>query len=700
MTKLRTLPSLAACLLLLAFSCVLPRLAAQGLASFGMEVEASEPPSHAETLSAVSSIAPGQPFHVAVRVVLGKDYHTYWTNPGTDTGYQTTLEFTLPQGFSAGPTVLSPPRLLNAGDNGMLYGYEHESFASALITPPATLKPGDRVTLKATLAGLSCDKSGCVPMSHEVSWTFPVAASAVADTQAAATIAKVLDAQPVPTTAWTVSGVRKGNQLLIDLTPGAGAAEIKDAYYFDAKGLSWASDKQVFEKTADGYRLTVALNADAAAKTFSETDGLLRTSGSWLDKGTVPDIAVRIAPPTGYESISLFLLGSALLGGLILNIMPCVFPVLGLKVMGFVSQAGESRRKVLTHGLVFTLGVLVSFWILSGLLLLLRASGKTLGWGFQLQEPGFLYFLAALMFIFGLSMAGVFEVGENAVGVGSKLSEKSGYKGSFFSGILATLVSTPCAAPFLGPALGSALKMQPVESMLMFTCIAIGLALPYLVFSAFPALIDRLPRPGPWMESFKQFMSFPLFATAAWLLWSLTKMEGVEPITQLLTMFSICGFAMACWIFGRWGAPWRSRGLRRTARIGAVALVALFAFMGWPRVGKGWEAWSPARQEQLLSEGRPVYVDFTASWCATCQVNKLVAYSDEVNELAERKGIVFLKADWTNRDDTITRELAKYGKAAVPVNVLLVPGQEPHEFPNILTPGILVEQFEKLPDRK
>ncbi len=261
----------------------------------------------------------------------------------------------------------------------------------------------------------------------------------------------------------------------------------------------------------------------------------------------------------------------AFVGGLILNLMPCVFPVLGLKIMNFVGQAGENRRKIVLHGLVFTGGVLLSFWALAGVLMLLRSRGANLGWGFQLQEPGFVIAMAVLLLVFALNMAGVFEIGGKAVGIGSNLTAKSGLQGSFFSGVLATVIATPCAAPFLAPALGAALTLPLGSSFLLFTAIALGLSLPYLLLSAFPSLINLLPRPGPWMESFKQGLSFLLFATVLYLLWVLAAQVDAGSLQIFLGMAVI---AFACWIYGRWGAPWRTAKVRATGT-GLAALLFL-----------------------------------------------------------------------------------------------------------------------------
>lgn len=392
------------------------------------------------------------------------------------------------------------------------------------------------------------------------------------------------------------------------------------------------------------------------------------------------------APKVERSLASLLLLAFA--GGLILNIMPCVFPVLGIKIMSVVNQSGEDRRQVVLHGLAYTIGVLVSFWALASVLLALRAAGGQIAWGFQLQSPIFVFLLTVFLFAFGLNMAGLFEVGSSAVGVGSDLTRKSGLGGSFFSGLLATVVATPCAAPFLAPALAYALSLNAIPSLLFFTVIGLGLASPYLVLSLFPKLVGLLPRPGPWMESFKQAMSFLMFATAAFLLWTLAGM--VDEYGLLKTLFGLVIVSLACWIYGRWSVPFKPRATRIKAVVLSLLLLVGGLNLAWPEStkhdGLDWQEWSPEKVQALRDEKKPVYIDFTARWCATCQTNKLTYRSKPLQEEFKRRGIVTLKADWTNNDPRITQALADLDKAAVPVNILYVPDRkEPVMLPEILT---------------
>ncbi len=415
--------------------------------------------------------------------------------------------------------------------------------------------------------------------------------------------------------------------------------------------------------------------------------------------------AAKPAPPPPAQRSFLGYLAFAFIGGLILNIMPCVFPVLGIKIMSVVQQAGEDKRQVLMHGLAYTFGVLLCFWALGGLVISL---GKA--WGFQLQSPGFVYGLCVFFLIFGLNMAGVFEIGASAVGVGANLQAKHGLSGSFFSGLLAVIVATPCSAPFLGSALGYTVTLPAAQALLMFSMIGLGLASPFLVLSLVPKLVASLPRPGAWMESFKQGMSFLLFGTVAFLAWVLTGMVEGQPM--LFTLFGLVIVALACWIYGRWALPHKSPRTRFTAVVLALAALGGGLAFGWPRVepaaagagaahvegGLTWEAWSPEKVAELRAAGKAVYIDYTAKWCFTCQVNKRVYKDAGLQQLIADRKVVLLKADWTNEDPRITRALAELGKAAVPVNALYAPGaKEPVVLPELLSVENVSEALRQLP---
>lgn len=394
--------------------------------------------------------------------------------------------------------------------------------------------------------------------------------------------------------------------------------------------------------------------------------------------------STAITPPV--ESLGYMLL-FAFLGGLILNIMPCVFPVLGIKITSVVQQSGGDRKTILLHGLTYTLGVLVSFWVLVAVLQSLRSGGQQLSWGFQLQSPLFVYGVVLVLTVFGLNMAGLFEVGASAIGVGSGLQMKSGLGGSFFTGLLATVVATPCAAPFLAPALTYGLALSLWPSLFFFSVIGLGLASPYLALSFFPPLLRLLPRPGAWMESFKQAMSFLMLGAAAFFIWVLMGLTSDTSQRDLLLGLVIV--AAACWIYGRWSVPSKPTPTRIKAVVMASAFLALGLWWSWPQ-GKDdlFKAWSPELVQTLRAEKKPIYIDFTARWCATCQVNKRVYKDTSLRDEFKKLGVVLLKADWTNPDPRIDHALAELKESAVPVNVLYVPGRDE---PVVLSKNLTVD---------
>lgn len=482
--------------------------------------------------------------------------------------------------------------------------------------------------------------------------------------------------------------------------PAAASAEIAVAI----KGL--VCDPQSCMPFKTEAKLSIALDAaaepdPATAEVFGKTSPAASPEAPAKTSTALSPSAVT-APKAAEHSFAVYLI-FAFIGGLILNVMPCVFPVLGIKVMGVVQQAGEDKKQVVMHGFAYTLGILITFWALGALVISL---GK--GWGFQLQSPGFVFGLCVFFLIFALNMAGVFEIGASAVGVGADLQAKQGLGGSFFSGLLATIVATPCSAPFLGSALGFAVTLPPASAMLMFTMIGLGLASPFLVLSFAPKLMSVLPRPGAWMESFKQGMSFLLFGTMAFLAWVLTGMIEGQPMLFLL--FGLVLVSLGCWIYGRWSLPHKPARTRTIAI--ALSLAALIGGLklGWPRIEAAaaqasttdgvltWEVWSPEKVTSLREGKTPVYIDFTAKWCLTCQVNKRIYHDAGLQALFQKKKVTLLKADWTNENDTIKQALTALGKAAVPVNVLYIPGQEePFILPELLSVENVTEALNKLP---
>jgi thiol:disulfide interchange protein len=468
-----------------------------------------------------------------------------------------------------------------------------------------------------------------------------------------------------------------------------------------------ACDPQTCQPVTLPFSLTLPVAESAVANTatvdvFKGIDDASSASTSTPPAVTGGASSAASSPAKGStQEMNIFQqLLFAFLGGLILNIMPCVFPVLGIKVTSVVHQSAEEPRRVMLHGLAYTAGILVSFWALVGVLQGLRAAGEQLAWGFQLQSPWFSFIVVLVIFIFGLNMAGLFEVGTSTTGVGMELSGKSGLKGSFFTGLLATLVATPCAAPFLAGALTFALGLSFWPSLLFFTVIALGLAFPFLVLAFFPKLLRLLPRPGAWMESFKQAMAFLMLAAAAYFTWSL--MGLISDYGQRDLLIGLVFIAAACWIYGRWFTPAKPTKTRVKAIIFTV-LVFLFGFwMAYPRPKDGsWKEWSPELVDELRAKNVPVFVDFTARWCATCQANKWVYKNESLQADFRKYQVTLLRADWTNPDVRIADALALLGKDAIPVNVLWVPGRKD---PIVIdpdapfTPGLVKEALSELKD--
>jgi thiol:disulfide interchange protein DsbD len=657
----------------------------------------------AQLVGEMSHLQPGVPYRLGLILDHDPKWHTYWKS--TSTGYATSIEWELPEGFTASGISWPVPKVYDF-QGWTEYVYEGKVLLMTTITPPSSLS-GSWVEIPFTADWLMCEDV-CIPGKVSSTIRIPVSPEPAEPSTWAPMFKETelqlpVDPGPYDLTAWT-----EGRTAILQVS-----GDLPESpYFFDANGVFQPSPEMDLSRPAED-RIQLRLPLDPATNEIPERiQGVLKASGGWASLNNRPgisvDIPVQAQAPATVASLSAGLLLLALTGGLILNLMPCVFPVLGIKIMGFVGQAGSSRAKVISHGLTFTAGVLISFWILAAVLLILRSGGSQLGWGFQLQSPGFVLALTLLLLAFALNMSGLFEVGQSAVGVGSELTGRSGFSGSFFSGVLATVVATPCAAPFLAPALGAALTLPPATSFLVFTFIRIGLSLPYLLLSAFPALIDRLPRPGPWMETFKQFMSFLLYATVAFLLWvlagQLTDSGGYPVFAFLKVLLSLVVLAFALWVFGRWAAYHRKLRVRIAGTTSAVALIIIALATGFSGTSRPdqdgpsiqWEAWAPGKAASLAAEGKIVYVDFTARWCVTCQTNKAAVFSSKtVLDRFDELDVVTLKADWTNQDPRISEALAAYGRSAVPFNLVYGPGLDsPLPLPELLTPGTVLEAIE------
>ncbi len=686
-----------------------------GTQSYGLgeDPASNEPQVSAALISEYTTVTAGQTFTVAIELKHQDHWHSYWRNSGGPS-LPTEVQWELPEGWTAGELQWASPKLIPTGDvNG--YAYEETVYLLTDITAAASASNGN-AAIKAIVDWQAC-KVQCVPGTSKPSLTINVGDSAVINATATDTFIAARQDLPSTSDAWAISARETATGFELILTPQEGAAtELEGVQFFPYVNFINPQKPQTLTKTGENWVLSLptftpeeADKFENAAEKFPGTlRGDLVVNGSWLAEGTQPSLRINVtpgdAPAVAVPSLSLGLLGIAFLGGLILNLMPCVFPVIGLKIMGFVNQAGEDRKKIAMHGIIFTLGVLVSFWALVGALQILReVFGQDPTWGRQLQEPWFVLGLVILLFIFSLSLVGVMEIGIGATGVGGKLTRKSGLTGTFFSGVFATVVATPCAAPFLAPALGAAMALPVIPSFIAFTAIALGLAMPYLVLSAFPQLVDLLPKPGAWMETFKQLMSFLLFATVAYLVWVFATLFPDDSSYLRNLLFGLVVISLACYVYGRWSAPWRPKKTRVIGIVTAVLLLLGGSYLSWPSKHDykvDWQTWSPGAVEQALADGHPVFVDFTASWCVTCLANKgRYEHNQEVVELMEQKGIVAFKADNTKKREDITRAMAAYGRAAVPVNLLFTPGKPEAELlDETFGASYLKEKFSVFPD--
>jgi len=667
----------------------------------------------ASLLSEVSAIQPGQPFMVALRLSHDEHWHTYWINDG-DSGLPTTISWQLPEGFTAGPIQWPHPQRLPMPPL-MSFGYEGEALLLVEITPPAELPAGE-VTLNARVSWLMC-KEICIPGKANLSLTLPVGTAASSDPAITATFAAARRSLPATETDWTFSlRVEPADLVIAARPPAPGAALTRLEIFPLEKNILANSAEPRIEATSGGYTIRIARESGTEAP--SALRAVLVAEPTLARDTTRPAIEVEIgaasisatetgppgaaAPTRSLLVISLF----AFAGGLILNLMPCVFPVISLKILGFVKQAGDHPRAVWHHGLLFASGVVVSFWILAGLLLALRAGGANIGWGFQLQSPGVLIALSLLFFTLALNLFGIFEVGMSLTSAGGAANSDTGWIGSVLSGALATVIATPCTAPFMGVALGYALTQPPVVAMTVFTALALGMAFPYLVLSRYPALLKKLPRPGPWMETMKQAMGFLLLATVLWLLWVLAALTGAITLMNVLAGFLLIG--ISAWVLGKWDTLVRETSVRWRARLIGVVLLGAAVGVSYAQVeaagpseasaNSAWLRFSPENMEEWKTGGKPVFIDFTAKWCLTCQVNKLtVLRTDEVMAAFRERGVILVEADWTDENEEIARELARFGRQSVPLYVLYDGrNAEPVMLPEILTRKIVLDALRNL----
>ena len=666
---------------------------------------------------APDGVGPGKPLWLGLSLAHQPGWHTYWKNSG-DSGLPTVLEWKLPAGIDAGEIAWPTPKKIPIGTLAN-YGYE----GTVLLPVPLTVAPGfsgTQLDIKLKAAWLVCKKE-CIPQEGDFSLSIPVKSSTALQAKAFEA-AFAATPTPLPTGASQIEV--SGKAIKVSLSGLPAALTGKNLSFFPEtgnviepaaqwtqrwQGALWTAQVPLSGQRTDSpmvMPVVVAVDSDTAGAAYRIE---ARVTGAWpavaavaavppaLEAALKANAASGAAPEQASQSAPLGLwaaLLGALLGGMVLNLMPCVFPVLALKVVGFVQV--KSRASRITAGASYSAGVVLSFVALGALLLSLRAAGEQLGWGFQLQSPAVVAVLAVLFTLLGLNLAGLFEFGNLLPSRVANLQAKNPAVNSFLSGVLATAIASPCTAPFMGASLGYALGLPAAQALAVFGAIGVGMALPYFAASAVPAVARALPRPGAWMLTFKQLMAFPMFATVVWLVWVLGQQSGIDGAGALLGVLVL--MTLALWTFTLKG---------RTRTVLATFSIASFAFGLWaigsnitqlqdtgagPLASQGasgpaaWQAWEPGRVEQLNAQGQSVFVDFTAAWCVTCQYNKKTTLANAaVLADIDAKKVALLRADWTRRDPAVTAALGQLGRSGVPVYVIYKPGHAPRVLSEILS---------------
>ncbi len=632
---------------------------------------------------------------------LEPGWHIYWENAG-DAGEPPSIDWTLPKGVTAGPLQFPAPTRLPVGPL-MDYGYESDVLLPFRLHVAPQARPGPAV-LDAKVSWLVCS-SVCIPGHAELQLTRNVVRGSGPAVAAPTLFRQFLSLLPRPLPAGD-KAIFQATATGFRLAVETGQPETQAEFFPADQSVVDNPAPQKLKPTAKGLVLELKKDPNISSNP-THLNGVLELGGGRnYEIAAVPG---AVAVPPAAAGISGLALGRiallAFLGGLLLNLMPCVFPVLFLKGLALVRSGSEERRKLRAHGFVYTAGILVSFWALVAALLGLRAAGQSIGWGFQFQSPVFLLLMAGLLFFLGLSLAGQFEMGLTLTGAGGSLAAKQGYTGSFFTGVLAVVVATPCTAPFMGAAVGYALAQPAAVTFAVFTALALGLAAPYVALTLQPAWTRWLPRPGAWMEVLRQAVSIPIFITVIWLAWVLAQAYGANLLAAMLGSFLL--LAVAGWFLGRWPAKRWATAVAVLIVVAAIGLsvaapaeLATAPASSVAAVGQEhWKPWTPGAVSRYQAQGRTVFVDFTASWCLSCQVNERVALDQPaVQQAFVNANVVLLRADWTRRDPAITRALKALGRDGVPAYVLYVPGEsQPRLLPEVLTPGIVVDALKNLP---
>lgn len=660
----------------------------------------------ATLVSEHTAIKAGEDIHLAVILEPNKGWHTYWENPG-DAGLAPTLSWTLPEGFKAGNIDWPAPEHLKEGTL-LTYSYKSTSFLAVNVSTPSTLDSSKDQTIKVKAEWLVCNDI-CIPESAELELTLPVITdnlTASSDSEAFAEHRKTRPADLKDNGSFFL----RDKQLVFSIpTKALGENDIEKARFsLRQQNVMDYSAKQDVVIGKDTIQITAVAGDEVPKESLSGIFSITNKDGSErhyniLFNATEPSTLSNAPSPAATEENLWFpvVLLLALLGGIVLNLMPCVLPILSLKALAIAKKGGGKHEHVVAQGVAYTAGILVTFTAIAGLLLILRSSGESVGWGYQMQSPAFVGFLIYLLFMVGLNLSGVFHLPVLLGNVGGDLANESSTRGSFFTGVLATAVATPCTAPFMASAVGAALTMPPFQALLVFEALGFGLALPFLLISLFPSLRAFLPKPGAWMDTFKQLIAFPMYASVIWLMWVLTLQTGAGGM-----VIALCGMLLIVVVI--WMKSLFVDG-SKTYSIVALVMYALLLLVTLPDLssmeggstavpnghvehGVNTVEYSKEALDALLKEGKPVFVDVTAAWCITCQVNARSALHTAATMKAFKdNGVTLMIADWTKRNDKITDFLSSFGYKGVPLNVFYpAGGKKPVVMPQILTESLVI----------
>ncbi len=646
-----------------------------------------------------SQVKGGETVLIGIEQTIAPHWHTYWVNPG-DSGEPMRIKWDLPPGFAMSDLRWPMPERIQIGPL-VSFGYHDRAIPLQKLTLPENLPDGP-IVLKATAETLVCDEI-CIPENDEL--TLTLNEGGTADSSALLSDA----VKRLPSGAVVTGGAfRERPDGLFEATiPWTDDRMVADIFPYDWGMMANEGQPQT---STDKGTLVIRHKRGERALTDLGTFRILVVTTDKAGNHAAFDAEAKPNPATvptqkktegSLKAVTLYAaLALALFGGVVLNLMPCVFPVLSMKALSLVKMADKGDSHARQYGLMYTAGILVCFALVAGTLIALKSGGAQIGWGFQLQNPLVVLLLSWLLFTVGLNFSGMFEIGGSFTNVGANLAGREGLKGSFFTGMLAAVVATPCTAPFMGAAIGYAMVQSPAVSLAVFMALGLGLALPYLLICFLPSLRRLLPKPGHWMQTLREFLAFPMYASAAWLAWVYTMQTGADGILSVLSGMVL--LAMIFWLAAR--MPEKG-ALRVLALLFGIALVGTLGSLAWsatqtytaPATEQGdAEAFTPQRLATLLDGNEPVFVNMTAAWCITCKINERAALSiAETRTLFRERNVRYLKGDWTSRNADITSFLAGYGRNGVPLYVYYGARSQngmrpdPVILPQILTPSIV-----------